>query len=417
MQQIIIIGGGASGIACALAAGKTNPDAKITILEQLDRVGKKILSTGNGRCNLSNQEISPDHYHSHNLTVLSDIMKPMTPEFVLDFFNEFGLLCCEEDSGRIYPYSFQASMVLDVLLLALKQQHINVICSCKVSNVSYMKNCFVVSTKAGQNYHADKVILSTGGKAAPHFGSDGSGYQIAKSFGHTCHNTYPCLVPFRCKYEGLNGLKGIHAHGVAKLYSNATLLGTSKGEILLTDYGISGIPAMNLSCFMDQVKPNTKCEIQIDLFPDWKPNVLRTFLDTRAKKYANETLEMFFTGLINKKIAYSVLKSIGITPLSRPIGSLKPEELDVLAKTLKSWQFPVTNTLSWDKAQTTGGGIPLDEIHPTTMESRLQPGLFLTGELLDTVGECGGFNLHWAWCTGIFAGRSAASSLSVGLNN
>jgi predicted Rossmann fold flavoprotein len=299
-------------------------------------------------------------------------------------------------------------MVLDVLLLALKQQHIDVICSCKVSSVSYIKNRFVIATGAYQNYYADKVIISTGGKAAPNFGSDGSGYLIAKSFGHKCLNLYPCLVPFCCKYDGLNGLKGIHVHGVAKLYSNGTLLGTSKGEILLTDYGISGIPAMDLSCCMNQVKPNAKCEIQIDLFPDWESNQLRTFLDGRVEKYADETLEMFFTGLINKKIAYSVLKCIGIAPLSRLIGSLKPQELDVLTKTLKSWKFPVTSTLLWDKAQTTGGGIPLDEINPTTMESRLQSGLFLTGELLDAVGECGGFNLHWAWCTGIFAGKSAA---------
>ena len=412
MQQIIVIGGGASGIACALAAGKTNPDAKITILEQLDRVGKKILLTGNGRCNLSNKEIYFNHYHSQSLTVLSDIMKPMTPEFAIKFFNELGLLCCEEDSGRIYPYSYQASMVLDVLLLALKQENICVVCSCKVSGVSYTKNRFVVATQGGQNYYADKVIMSTGGKATPHLGNDGSGYEIAKSFGHKCLNTYPCLVPFCCKYEGLNGLKGIHVHGVATLYSDGNLLGTSKGEILLTDYGLSGIPAMDLSCFMDQVKPNAKSVIQIDLFPDFKPTQLRTFLDARVKKYASETLEMFFTGLINKKIAYSVLKHIGIAPLSRSIGSLNSQELDELTKTLKSWRFPVASTLSWDKAQTTGGGIPLGEINPDTMESRLQPGLYLTGELLDTVGECGGFNLHWAWCTGIIAGTSAASSLS-----
>lgn len=413
MKRILIIGGGAAGMAAALTAKKYTPEAEVLLLERLDRVGKKILATGNGRCNLTNMQAGMQHFYSSDRGALKAVLQGMEPQVVLDFFRTMGLLCQEEEEGRVYPYCKQASMVLDVLLRALERANIRVCCGCSVTAISQNRGRFTVQTADGGSLNADRVILTCGGKAAPKLGSDGSGYPLAKALGHRCTSLVPALVALKCDMTGLGGLKGIRAAGELTLLANDHVLGQEAGELQFTEYGLSGIPAMQLSGRLSRLRKGEKCTALVDLFPDWEEEALFRELKTRQKTARQETLETFLLGTIHKRLAYAVLKSAGLQPLSKAVSDLSNGELHRLSETLKAWRFVVTGTQGWDAAQVTGGGIPLQEIDSRTMESRRTPGLYLAGEILDVTGDCGGFNLHWAWCSGIRAGQAAAKAVQA----
>lgn len=406
MKRIVIVGGGASGIAAALSAAKTNPRAEITILEGLDRVGKKILATGNGHCNLGNESMDAACYHTERKDRVKAWIEGMPTEMTVDFFREHGLLCAADEAGRLYPYAHQASMVLDILLLALKRNHIQAVCDCKVNSISYKNGMFTVRAENGATYCADAVILATGGKAAPKQGVTGIGYELAASFGHRKTGLYPCLVPMKCEHHALRGLKGIRVECKTTLYADGSFVAAEKGELQLTDYGISGIPALQLSCYLGQLK-GRYTEASIDFFPEQTEEELLMLLKRRVEAYTEETLETLFLGLIHKRILYALMKDVHLEPLSRTADTLREKDLKRLAAVLKDWCLPVAGSLSWEHAQVTGGGISLGEI-TDRFESNHQKGLYLTGELLDVAGMCGGYNLHWAWCSGIIAGKAAA---------
>lgn len=399
---MVIAGGGASGLAAALTAAGAG--ARVLVLERMDRVGKKILATGNGRCNLTNLEIDAARYHSRNRAALSSILARMPAQNTIGFFGELGLLCSAPEDGKIYPYCFQASMVLDCLLAAMRRRGVSTALNFDVTAVEPQDGGFIVKGADGRHVAARRVILAGGGMAAPKLGGTGALYQAARSLGHSVTPLYPCLVPIKCKNAFAGGLKGIRVRARAALICGARSVGAQTGELLFTDYGLSGIPAMQLSCLL--WKPGAPYEIHVDFFPDWEPARLAAFLD--ARRDACETLEEWLLGTIPKRVGYAVMKSAGLAPLSRPTAGLDAAQTAALVRALKAWTFEVTGPLSWEQAQTTGGGVPLSEIDPDTCMSRRQKGLFLTGELLDATGDCGGFNLHWAWNTGILAGRAAA---------
>ena len=405
MNRLLIIGGGAAGMAAAIRAAQTNPEAQITILEGLDRVGKKILATGNGRCNLTNAYITPEHYHSQDPARLEQLLSRMDTQRTLTFFQSIGLYCTEEDMGRIYPYCKQAAMVLDILLLALQRYHIHVVCNCRVTDITASKKGFTVTAENGTTYRGDAVILTAGGRAAPKQGTSGTSYPLAVKMGHRYARLYPCLVPLQCRSNVLKGLNGIRVTCHTALYRGKQKLSEELGEIQLTDYGLSGIPALQLSCWMDN--KDADYTARLDLFPDWSYDDLRSLIQQRIREFPNEPLATFLLGLIHKKILYAVCKTCSLEPLSRTAGSLSRQEMDLLVSTLKGWKFPVTGTLSWDHAQVTGGGVFLQEINDD-FSSRRQPGFYLAGEILDAAGDCGGYNLHWAWCSGMAAGEAAA---------
>ena len=407
MAKILIIGGGAAGLAAALTAAKQLPGQQITVLERLDRVGKKILATGNGRCNLTNANAGPTHFYSNDKGLLRQALEGMPPRQVLDFFGELGLLCQEEDEGRIYPYCKQASMVMDVLLLALERANIDVQCGCAVASIAKNKGKFTVKTADGRSFSADRVILTAGGKASPKLGSDGSGYTLAQQLGHRCVPVYPALVALKCDMNGLGGLKGIRAQAGLTLMAGDHVLAQDVGEVQFTEYGLSGIPAMQVSGRLSRLRKGEKCTALVDLFPQWQPEALFRYLKTRQKADPRGTLETLLLGTVHKRLAAAVLKSAGLS-LSRESRSLTGGEMHRLAELLKAWPFPVTGTQGWEFAQVAGGGIPLKELDLSTMESNLVPGLYLAGEIVDIIGDCGGFNLHWAWCSGMRAGQTAA---------
>ena len=375
--KIIIIGGGASGLAAALAAAKECGGRCVTVLERLDRVGKKLLATGNGRCNLTNRNAAPEHYHSADTARLADILERTPPDAVLDFFGEMGLLCDTQADGRVYPYCYQASMVLDVLRAALERAGVDVACSCEVAEVAKGPGGFSVRTRDGRAFSAARVVLAAGGQAGPQFGTDGSAFALARMLGHSVAEPYPCLVPLRCAGFPV-GLKGVRANCALSLYLDGRCAGTERGEVQFAEYGLSGIPAMQLSCLLG-------------------PGVKK--------------VETLLLGLVAKKLGHAILKSCGLQPLSRAPGSLSRREVNALASALKNWRFAVEGTLPWTQAQVTGGGVPLAEVKTEGCASLRCPGLYLSGEVLDAAGDCGGFNLQWAWATGIAAGRAAARGL------
>lgn len=405
--QILIIGGGASGLAAALSAARQAGGGRVVLLERLDRVGKKLLATGNGRCNLTNRDAAPRHYHTADPDRLAALLRRFSAEDALAFFAQYGLLCADEADGRVYPYCRQASMVLDVLRAALARAGVAEHCGCAVTELARQGGGFAARTADGRRFAGARVILAAGGCAAPQFGTDGAGFALARALGHSVRTPYPCLVPLRCAAFPA-GLKGLRAVCALSLERGGRCVRTESGEVQFAEYGLSGIPAMQLSCLLG---PSADAVVRVDLFPALSFDALRDLLRGRCASDAFPTLETLLLGTVGRRLGGAVLKSCGLQPLSRASGGLSPAERDRLAAALKGWRFAVTGTLPWAQAQATGGGVPLSELEPETCASRVCPGAYLTGEVLDAVGECGGYNLHWAWATGVAAGRAAAASL------
>ena len=407
MKNIVIVGGGASGISAALSAARRAPkDTRITLLEGLDRVGKKILATGNGRCNLTNEEITPEHYHSGQPELLAPLLAEMPPQRTLEFFRSLGLYCSAEEMGRVYPNARQASAVLDTLTLALEGAGIQTVCSAKIKHIARKGGAFLLTAQDGRTVRADALILAAGGRAAPAQGTDGSGLTLARQMGLECTPVYPCLVALKCGGGAAKGLKGIRSRGQVRLLRRGKTAGVESGEIQFTDYGLSGIPVFQLSCLLGPDPAGA--ELAVDLLPEWDQAELTRWIAAQARRYPSAPLERFLPGLVHKRLLFAVMKSVGISPLSRSASSLSPRETAALAGALKDWRFPVEGPLSWEQAQVTGGGISLAELDGR-FGARRCPGLFLCGELLDVAGACGGYNLHWAWCSGLTAGAAAAN--------
>lgn len=403
-ERVLVVGGGASGLAAAIATAQAG-GVSVTVAERLDRAGKKLLATGNGRCNLTNSRASAACYHTAEPDRLAEILALAPPEQVLAFFENLGLLCSEEAQGRVYPHCRQASMVLDVLRAALGALGVRVECGCRVMRIEKKAGAFQLSAEDGRHFGAERVILAAGGQAAPQLGTDGAGFALARACGHTVRTPYPCLVPLRCASFPA-GLRGVRAIGALTLFEGEEPLCCERGEVQFAEYGFSGIPAMQLSCLLTPGRRDVSAAM--DFFPELPQSELCALLCARRREGAFAALETLLLGLIGKKAGYAVLKSCGLQPLSRQSASLTDAQCAALAAALKQWRFPVTGTLPWAQAQTTGGGVPLGEIDTATCASLVCPGLYLTGELLDAAGACGGFNLQWAFATGILAGRAAA---------
>ncbi len=410
-SDIAIIGGGASGLAAAISAAQSSENSgsrspKIIIAEKLDRIGKKLLATGNGRCNLGNAEISAGSYSSAAGGILAEMLSRAPASLTLGFFERLGLLCDVEESGRVYPYCRQASMVLDVLRYAAERLGIETLCGFDVVSLSKKDSGFVLTGKGGENFFAKAVVLAAGGCAAAQLGTEGGGFALAKSLGHSITPLEPCLVPLKCALDD-KSLKGIRASCRVALTSNGRELHSDEGEVQFTEYGLSGIPAMQLSRFYSQKNtPNAK--VVIDFLPQLSREEGALLLERRRSAGGN-AVDMLL-GTLNKRICALLLKRAEIDPAS-DVSDLSHEQLDALLTQLKGFTLRVTGTLAWSSAQVTRGGVPLGEIDPLSCESRLCRSLYLTGELLDAAGECGGYNLHWAWFTGMTAGKAAVRGL------
>lgn len=404
-KQIIIIGGGASGLMAAIAAARQGAD--VTILEHMDRVGKKILSTGNGRCNMTNLKMRQECYRSNQPQFPMKVLDKYSVWDTLTFFDEIGIVT-KSKGGYIYPNSEQAAAVLDVLRFEAEDLGITIRCGCEVSQIRKNgRKGFQVMIENGPALRCEALILATGSKAAPATGSDGSGYELAKRFGHSIIRPLPALVQLRCAEKDYKQFAGVRCEAALRLYVDDTVRASEEGELQITDYGISGIPVFQISRFASvALAEQSRVKVIIDYLPSKSMTDTRKFLQARKSRYAKRDCGDFLTGVLNKKLAQVLMKRAGIAPAQK-VTNLTPELLEALVKQLKSFETMITATNSFEQAQVCCGGVNTREIRPDTMESKLVPGLYLTGEMLDVDGICGGYNLQWAWSTGMIAGSCA----------
>ncbi len=408
MKQILILGGGAAGILAAIAAAEADPDCQVTVLEKNPRIGKKLLATGNGRCNLDNENISADCYFSSDKNSVERLLTSMERTDPLDWFKSHGLLCRRDEVGRVYPYSNQAGDVLNLLLYWLEKRGVEVRCDCAVTDIDRKGKGFVVCAD-GQWIYADAVICAMGGKAGPQFGTDGFALDLAQVCGCKIQRPYPCLVPLNCNKKEINGLSGIRVKGDATLYDGQHFVHRESGEIQFTDYGISGIAVMQLSGFLNKVKEPI---ISLDLFPQWNEAELTAFLVQRSQLLENCDVRSFMTGLVHPRVGMAVWKAAAIGKDERKLSTLSREEWGKLSHSFKNWSFSQLTPTDWKNAQTTGGGIVLSQLDDD-FQLKNCPGLYFVGETVDCAGFCGGYNLHWAFGSGLMAGKHAVSSRQV----
>jgi predicted Rossmann fold flavoprotein len=399
MIDVAVIGGGASGLAAAVNAKKINSSLNVAIVEALPRVGKKILATGNGRCNITNVSADKNKYNLPEF--VSFALSEYSPIRVIKFFESIGLKTVTDSEGRVYPMSNTASSVLDCLRFECENLGIEFILNCHVNTLKILNNYFIINDEI----KAKKIIIATSGKAAPPQGSDGSGFEIAKKLGHSVTELYPGLVPLTVKETSAKALKGVRVKAHIDLYSENKIIDSSNGEVLFTEYGLSGISVMDIS---RSVK-NSSCKCVLDMLPDLSDEDINEFLLSSVNRNPNLTAENVLVGIMNKRIGQAVLKSCGI-PLNKEISSIKQSDIDALIYTAKHFNFTITGTRGFNNAQITVGGIKADEILPESMESKLINNLYFAGEIEDIDSVCGGFNLQWAWSSGLLAGKSAAET-------
>ncbi len=409
-HDLIIVGGGASGLMAAITAKDFGLD--VAILEGTDRIGKKILTTGNGRCNISNKTISFPFfsYHSENSGFFSKTLSNFTVEDTENFFLSLGLPIIELKNGKMYPKSLQASSVVDILRFAIEDRGIPLYTDCKVKDIHKGK-IFKLSTgnEDKKLFTCDKLILACGGKSAVKTGSDGSGHNLAKSLGHTIVKTIPGIVQLKLDSPYLKSISGVKFDGYATLLVNNEPVRKEFGEILFTDYGISGPPILQLSGYASKaLLNNKKVEIVVDMLPNEDISEVENFLEGHFAMFSYRPLIDSLIGVIHKKLIPVILKASGITNLHMPCYELEWHNKKAIINTLKSWKFICTDTNGFNQAQVTIGGINTKEVNPSTLESTLVKNLYFCGEILDVDGDCGGFNLQWAWSSGHFVAKNIA---------
>jgi len=405
ITDIAVIGGGASGLAAAVEAKNIMPQARVVILEKLDRVGKKILATGNGRCNLSNINMSPEHYHGSVRNAMSIISS--TPS-AKEFFGSLGVVCSADPKGRVYPKSNTASTILSALRLRAAEAGVVERCGFEANFIESAPDCFRISSASGEKYPCKRVIVAAGGYAAPQFGTDGSVIRLLRSKG--CHTTKicPAVAPLRVRPELLKGLKGIRAKGRVTAYSAGRFLKEEAGEIQFTDSALSGICVFNMAHLVSQY--DGKLTLRLDLAADMDTEQLVGYLRVIQYQRGKHTTEELLTGLFPRNLAlYLTKRSLGRS-LTDEISSLRDTDLRQIAQLIKNLDFDVLGSAPWKEAQVTCGGISGDCVDDR-LQLRSERGIFLCGEILDVDGDCGGYNLQWAWSSGIFAGRNCAESL------
>ncbi|EEY35944.1 NAD(P)/FAD-dependent oxidoreductase [Pseudoleptotrichia goodfellowii] len=402
--EVAIIGGGAAGFVAAITAAKSGK--KVVILERKERVLKKVLVTGNGRCNMTNVKADITHYFGKNIDSIENILDSFTPKDTMEFFNELGIICNEEERGKVYPLSGQAASIVDALRFEAEKLGIVTETEFYVRKVEKDGFKFKIYSEDKRKIEANRVILATGGQSYHELGSNGSGYEIAKELGHSITKLSPSIVQLKTEKYQVKGLQGIKLDTAVTAYGDNEKICTYNGELLFTDYGISGNVIFNISFVMPLYK---NVEFEIDFMKKFDYNELYDILKKRKKILGHLTMEQYFNGMINKKLGQFLAKMSGIEKLSKPVNTLSDDKIRNLCDVLKKYRINVLETTGFKNAQVTAGGVPLDEVNTETLESKKVKGLYFAGEVLDVYGECGGYNLQWAWASGHRAGESAGN--------
>lgn len=395
-----IIGAGASGMAAALAAAQ-NPDNQILLFERQARVGRKLQATGNGRCNLTNLNASVNSYHGDKPEFAADAISAFSVEQTLDWFHELGLYTVTEASGRVYPYSDQANSVVDILRFSLLQPNIELRTGVEVTKIKRSGAGFLVEDGNTSTY-CDKLIIACGGLAGTKLGGSMAGYKLLRSMGHRITKLRPTLVQLKSSWNGCVSLKGVRANCHASVYCGERLHSESVGELQFTEYGLSGPVIFEISRDVCYGPGDWHC--RLDFLPNMEESELFSTLILRRNRAL--PVEELLTGILHNRLGRVLTAAAGIRG-QRTTSSITDEELHAVCAIVKGLDVALTETMGMDSAQVTAGGAVTGEFDPKTMESRLIPGMYACGEVLDIDGDCGGYNLQWAWSSGVLAGRNA----------
>lgn len=408
MRKVCVAGGGASGLTAAIAAARAG--AQVIVLEQKEVPGKKILSTGNGRCNLTNLVMDASCYRGEDTGIVETVLDIFGTKETLAFFESLGI-CTRNRNGYIYPRNDQASAVRETLVREARSLGAVIETNTRIQHIRRKKQGFLISvSKEGQErrLEADKVILAMGGKAFPVSGSDGSGYTLAKELGHSLAPVVPALVQLKAEGMEFAKLSGVRTEAKVSLYVEERLQAEDTGEVQLTSYGISGIPVFQVSRFASEgLRRKQKVTAVLDFFPEMEEEDFTRMMEERAERWKDITAEEFLQGMFHKKLALALLNESSIR-WREPVGALTKVQMKALIQACRHLEVRITGTNSFEQAQVCAGGVRTSEINWETMESCLEEGLYIAGELLDVDGICGGYNLQWAWATGYLAGCHAA---------
>ena len=399
-MRVLVIGGGAAGMMAALTAAENGH--AVTLLERQGRVGRKLMATGNGRCNLTNHHVSPAHYHGETPDFCRHALAAFDVGSTLLYFAGLGLLTTAEDSGRVYPFSNMAGSVLDVLRFALENSGIDLHTGCVVTGIKKKGNTFLVRTESGEEFTADRVILAAGGAAGGKVGGVMDGYQLAKGLGHHRTALYPSLVQIRTDPTYPRALKGVKAEAAVTIRRGDDTLAQNRGEVLFTEYGVSGPVIFDIS--RTAATGGDGLTVTLDLFPDWAPREVLDWLRQRRQSAGDREAGTLLTGALHSRLGQMVCRAAGFT--NQRAADLSDGDLRRIAAQAKGFALPITGVCGFDQAQVTAGGLRCGEFDPHTMESRLVPGFYACGEVLDIDGDCGGYNLQWAWSSGHAAGAA-----------
>ena len=399
-MRVLVIGGGAAGMMAALTAAENGH--AVTLLERQGRVGRKLMATGNGRCNLTNHHVSPAHYHGETPDFCRHALAAFDVGSTLLYFAGLGLLTTAEDSGRVYPFSNMAGSVLDVLRFALESSGIDLRTGCVVTGIKKKGNTFLVRTESGEEFTADRVILAAGGAAGGKVGGVMDGYQLAKGLGHHRTALYPSLVQIRTDPTYPRALKGVKAEAAVTIRRGGEVLARNRGEVLFTEYGVSGPVIFDIS--RTAATGGDGLTVTLDLFPDWEQREALDWLRQRRQSAGDREAGTLLTGALHSRLGQMVCKAAGFT--NQRAAGLSDGDLRRIAAQVKGFTLPITGVCGFDQAQVTAGGLRCGEFDPHTMESRLVPGFYACGEVLDIDGDCGGYNLQWAWSSGRAAGAA-----------
>ncbi len=384
IYRAAVVGGGFSGLTATALLSERFGGENVLLLERNDRVGERVLATGNGRCNLPNVVLSPGRYHSVLGADVGYALGKYGNKSLIDYFRALGILTAEEE-GRIYPRSFQAGSVLDVLRAEVARRGAVTKTQTKVTEAVFREGVFRLRSDGGETFGADALLLAVGGKAGKAYGTDGSSYGLALGFGHSVTPLSPAIVQLKTESRFCKGLKGIRQKGKAYACDGEKRLSSAEGDILFTDYGVSGNAVFVLSSYLVGAE---RPSLEVDFLPEMQETEIVSFLKQKRRRFPEIPTEELLCGVVNKQIARMLAVNFATD---------KKREAETLARAAKRLVLPVTGTMGFDQAQVTRGGIPFSEFDPSTMESRRRRGLFFAGEVVDADGDCGGYNLQWAY--------------------
>ena len=402
MSNIAIIGGGASGLFASILLASQG--IKVSIYEKNNKIGKKLLATGNGRCNITNRNISNINFHSLNKDFVNFVLKNFSFKECKSFFNDLGLEFTYKEDGKAYPLSLQASSVIEILQYEAIKYGVKIYLDYEVKSIKYSQNRYIIDNK---NSHSE-IIIATGSKAMKKLGASDSGYLLAKSLKHKITPILPSLVQLKSSNKNLDIITGVKIEGDIKL-NNKKL---QYGDILFTKYGLSGSAILDISRQISFMLVEKKeISLTIDLLPQIDKNILINILSKELKKNPNKDLILWLNGLINKKLAKYIILNSKIPTNIKYIKFLSPTHIKKVVDMIKNLPFIIIDTQGFESCEVCAGGVDTKDINPKTMESKIQKGLYFIGEVLDVDGDCGGYNLHWAWGSGFLATQSILQSV------